>query len=366
MNKGDLAMGKKTPLYECHEKLNGKIIEFAGYLLPVQYSGIIAEHMAVRTNAGLFDVSHMGEFMLTGSDCVHNLNRLLTNDFGNMSIGQARYSPMCNENGGTVDDVIVYRCGEHSYLIVVNAANREKDFKWISQHIAGDVKISDNSNDYAQIALQGPLARQILQNVTEDIPQKKYHAVLDGQIKGTPCIVSGTGYTGEDGFELYCRPDDAVFLWNTLLDAGKDFGLVPCGLGARDTLRLEAAMPLYGHELDEDISPLEAGLSFFVKTEKEDFIGKKAMLEKNSGLKRAGLRILDKGIARENCSVYVNNEKVGKTTSGTYCPYLDGAYAMALISGEANGEAQVEVRGRRLRAEFTALPFYKEIYKKRR
>ena len=247
--------GRKTPLYDRHTAAGGKIVPFAGWLLPVQYSGVIAEHRAVRSACGLFDVSHMGELVLRGADALANVNNLMTNDFSGMADGQARYSPMCYEDGGVVDDLILYRCSDTAYLIVVNAANRDKDAGWIRAHLTGDCAMEDISDQVAQLALQGPEAESILRTLTGDIPEKNYTAVLHGTVDGRPCLVSRTGYTGEDGFELYCAPGDAPALWDALIAAGA----VPCGLGARDTLRLEAAMPLYGHELSPEINPYEAG-----------------------------------------------------------------------------------------------------------
>ena len=274
-------MELKTPLYDAHVKAGGKIVPFAGFLLPVQYekTGVIKEHMAVRTQAGLFDVSHMGEVLCKGKDALANLQKILTNNFDNMVDGQARYSLMCNEKGGVVDDLIVYKKGENDYFIVVNAANREKDFNWMLEHKFGDVEFTNVSDDYAQLALQGPKAMEILRKLTkeESIPQKYYHAVFNGEVAGIPCIVSKTGYTGEDGVELYLESKYAEQMWNKLLEAGAEEGLVPCGLGARDTLRMEAAMPLYGHEMNDDISPLETGLKFAVKMDKPDVIGKAAI-----------------------------------------------------------------------------------------
>ncbi|MFV0503358.1 MAG: glycine cleavage system aminomethyltransferase GcvT [Lachnospirales bacterium] len=360
-------MELKTSLYDLHVKYNGKIVPFAGYLLPVQYkAGVIAEHMAVRTACGLFDVSHMGEITCVGPDAIKNLNHLLTNDFTKMYDGQARYSPMCNENGGVVDDLIVYKEKEDHYLIVVNASNKDKDFAWIKDHQFGDVEFKDVSSEVAQLALQGPKAEEILKKVAkeEDIPPKFYSATFNRNIAGLNCIISRTGYTGESGFEIYLPTEDAPKLWEVLMEAGEEQGLIPCGLGARDTLRLEAAMPLYGHEMDDTITPLETGLNFAVKMDKEGFIGKAAM-EKNLELtrKRVGLKITSAGIVREHCTVYVGDEPIGESTSGTHCPYLGYPIAMAILEiehTEIGTEVEVEVRGRRIKAEVVKLPFYKK------
>ena len=360
-------MELKTPLYDAHVKAGGKIVPFAGYLLPVQYgTGVITEHMAVREKAGLFDVSHMGEVLCQGKDALANLQKLLTNDFTNMVDGQARYSPMCNENGGTVDDLIVYKREDNDYFIVVNAANKDKDYQWMLDHQFGEVTFTDASSEYGQIALQGPKAMDILKKLTaeENIPKKYYHAVFDTEVAGIPCIISKTGYTGEDGVELYLASENAEKMWDALLEAGKDEGLIPCGLGARDTLRMEAAMPLYGHEMDDEISPLETGLKFAVKMGKEeDFIGKKAMEERGEPkITRIGLKVTGRGIIREHQDIYIGEKKIGHTTSGTHCPFLGYPIAMALVdagSVEIGNKVEVDVRGRKVEAEVIALPFYK-------
>lgn len=360
-------MELKTPLYDAHVKAGGKIVPFAGYLLPVQYgTGVITEHMAVREKAGLFDVSHMGEVLCQGKDALANLQKLLTNDFTNMVDGQARYSPMCNENGGTVDDLIVYKREDNDYFIVVNAANKDKDYQWMLDHQFGEVTFTDASSQYGQIALQGPKAMEILKKLTaeENIPKKYYHAVFDTEVAGIPCIISKTGYTGEDGVELYLASENAEKMWDALLEAGKDDGLIPCGLGARDTLRMEAAMPLYGHEMDDEISPLETGLKFAVKMGKEeDFIGKKAMEERGEPeITRIGLKVTGRGIIREHQDIYIGEKKIGHTTSGTHCPFLGYPIAMALVdagSVEIGNKVEVDVRGRKVEAEVIALPFYK-------
>lgn len=359
-------MELKTPLYDAHVKAGGKIVPFAGYLLPVQYeTGVIKEHMAVRTQAGLFDVSHMGEVLCEGKDALANLQMLLTNNFDNMVDGQARYSPMCNEKGGTVDDLIVYKKADEKYLIVVNAANKDKDYEWMLTHQFGEVTFKDVSDQYAQLALQGPRALDILKKLTaeENIPEKNYYAVFDAEVAGIPCIVSRTGYTGEDGVELYLESSKAEKMWDVLLETGKEEGLIPCGLGARDTLRMEAAMPLYGHEMDDETTPLETGLKFAVKMKKEEFIGKKALEEQGEPKRtRVGLKVTGRGIIREHQDVYLNGEQIGCTTSGTHCPYLGYPIAMALVesgSVELGTVVQVEVRGRQVEAEVVALPFYK-------
>ena len=356
----------KTPLYENHVGCGGKIVPFAGYLLPVQYTGIIEEHMAVRKAAGLFDVSHMGEIIVSGKDALNNLNALLTNEFSDMEAGRVRYSVICNERGGVVDDVLVYKTEKTGYMLVVNAANRKKALGFLQAHIQGDATLSDISDSVAQLALQGPNSKTILLKLTEEdnLPKKYYTFTENKQVAGVECTISRTGYTGEFGYELYCASADAAQLWEALLKTGEEEGLIPCGLGARDTLRFEAAMPLYGHEMNDEISPLEAGLSFCVKMQKESFMGKDALLQKGEpNRKRAGLKLLGRGVAREHCEVYVEGVRIGETTSGTHCPYLNGAYAMALIQkeyAEPGTKVEIEVRGRRIEAQVVELPFIKK------
>lgn len=356
-------MEKKTPLYDRHVSAGGKIVPFAGWLLPVQYSGVVAEHMAVRTACGLFDVSHMGELILRGPDALKNLNNLLTNDYTDLQLGAARYSLMCYDNGGVVDDLIVYGCGENVYLIVVNASNCEKDAAWISDHLIGDCTMENISDSVAQLALQGPKAEGILAKLCKDIPTGNYTAVMHGNVDGIECVVSRTGYTGEDGFELYCAAADGPALWDKLMAAGKDDGLIPCGLGARDTLRLEASMPLYGHELSAEINPYEAVLGIFVKMDKPEFISR-AALEKAKPIsrRRIGLEVTGRGIIREECPVYDGDKQVGVVTSGTHCPFLGKAVGMALVDvacKEPGTKLSVDVRGRRVDVTVIKTPFYK-------
>ncbi|MFD1900479.1 glycine cleavage system aminomethyltransferase GcvT [Enterococcus termitis] len=361
-------MDLKTPLYEAHVKAGGKMVSFAGYMLPVQYSktGVIKEHLAVRNQVGLFDVSHMGEVVYEGKDALANIQYVLTNDFSNLEIGRVRYTLMCNENGGVIDDLLVYKCSEEKYLLVVNAANREKDVAWMKQHLFGEVECSDQSDSFVQLALQGPNAKEIIARLTDEqeIPKKYYSFTENAVVGGVNCLLSRTGYTGEFGYELYCHANDGLKLWDLLLKTGEDYGIVPCGLGARDTLRLEAGMPLYGHEMNEEITPFETDLSFAVKMNKDDFIGKKALLEKGEPkITRIGLELTERGIVREGAAVYFNDRKIGQTTSGTMCPYVNKACAMALVKKdivEIGSIIEVEVRGKKLAAEITTLPFVKK------
>jgi aminomethyltransferase len=366
---------KKTPLYEWHVSHGGKMVPFAGCLLPVRYEpGLIAEHLAVREQAGLFDVSHMGEFVVQGPGALEALQLLFTNDFSGMSIGRVRYTLMCGDDGGVIDDLVVCRMAETRYMLVVNAANRDKDAAWIRSRLAAawirtrqtaGVSFEDVSDSLAQMALQGPESAAILASLSTSIPEKYYTLRENGRVAGIDCIVSRTGYTGETGFELYCPPEKAENLWEALLEAGRDRGLIPCGLGARDTLRLEAAMPLYGHEMDESVTPFEAGLGFAVKMDKPGFIGKQALVLKqaNPSRVRVGLRVTGKGIVREGADLFYQGAFVGKTTSGTFCPYLKEALAMALIDSahaEPGTQVEADVRGKRLGAEICGLPFYRK------
>jgi aminomethyltransferase len=350
-------------LYDVHVALGGKIVPFAGYSLPIQYAGVIAEHMAVRKAAGLFDVSHMGEILYTGPDALANLEHVMTNVFSGMGDGRARYSLICNEDGGVVDDVLVYRRRTGKYLVVVNAANIEKDFKWMRSRAFGDVSVTDISGEVAQIALQGPRSREILTRLAPpgDIPEKYYTFKEDADIGGIRCLVSRTGYTGELGYELYSAVPDAAALWKKISDAGEEFGLLPAGLGARDTLRLEAGMPLYGHEMDETVTPFEAGLDFAVKMTKENFVGRAALERRKPERARVGLRVTGRGIVREGATVYADGRAVGRTTSGTHCPYLGGAYAMASVGLDCTSagiRVEADVRGRMIEAEVADIPFY--------
>lgn len=359
-------MERKTPLYDIHVEEGGKMVPFAGYLLPVQYgAGVIKEHMAVRQQAGLFDVSHMGEVLFTGPTALDTLNHLLTNDFTNMPVGRVRYSIMCNEQGGTVDDLVVYKFGEQSYFVVVNAANRYKDFAHMKANLLPGTEAQDISDTIAQLALQGPKAPQIIAKLLpeDQIPQKYYTAIPNVTIGGMRCMISRTGYTGELGYEIYTAAENGPALWTLLRQAGAEFGLIPCGLGARDTLRLEAAMPLYGHEMDDTVTPLEAGLDFGVKLDKEEFIGKDALVSAGTPRRvRVGLVATGRGIPREHQPVYLAGEQIGTTTSGTFAPLLGKAISMALVDAahSAVGTAvEIDVRGRRVAAEIVPLPFYK-------
>ncbi|WP_340085079.1 glycine cleavage system aminomethyltransferase GcvT [Siminovitchia sp. FSL H7-0308] len=359
---------KRTPLYPLYEKYGAKTIDFGGWDLPVQFSSIKEEHEAVRERAGIFDVSHMGEVLVTGKESEAFLQKLMTNDVSKLKKGGAQYTAMCYENGGVVDDLLIYRLDEEEYLLIVNAANTEKDVAWLTQYADKDVEVKNVSDQYALIAIQGPKAQLILQKIVKNVDLRdvkffKFQQNVD--VNGAKALVSRTGYTGEDGFEIYCSPKDATQIWEDLLKAGKEEGIQPCGLGARDTLRFEATLPLYGQELSPDISPLEAGIGFAVKLNKEeDFIGKEALTkQKENGVSRrlVGIEMLERGIPRHGYSVYKNDEEIGFVTSGTQSPTLKKNIGLALIQSEyseVGNELEVAVRKKRLQAKIIKTPFY--------
>jgi aminomethyltransferase len=385
---------KPTPLLAEHQKLNARLIEYAGWLLPVQYAGIAAEHQAVRSSVGVFDVSHMGEILVSGPDAAVFLDYLLTRDMRSVQQGRAYYSPMCDMNGGTVDDLLVYPLRPDQMLLVVNAANTEKDLDHIRQALATwmagaaqagkAVQVADLSSDFAQIALQGPSAASLVASLEKSpewqdlgLPEpaaatglKSYRYIwregAGGKIHGG-CLVSRTGYTGEDGFEIYIAPQKAAALWQLLISRGA----IPAGLGARDSLRLEAAMPLYGHELSPEITPLEAGLSRFVSMDKPDpgFVGQPALKRSISPdmadrppRRLIGLQSLGKAIPRADYPVLLDGRPVGKVTSGTFSPTLNLGIAMALVNDlplPGQGKWQILIRGKEEPFEYRQLPFYK-------
>ncbi|NOX56738.1 MAG: glycine cleavage system aminomethyltransferase GcvT [Planctomycetes bacterium] len=358
----------KTPCHDWHVEHGGRMVDFAGWHMPVQYTTITDEHRAVRRAAGLFDIAHMGRIRFEGPDACRFLDSLLTNDVTQLQPGQVRYALVTNEQGGILDDVLVYRF-DSFYFLVVNAANREKILGWIDRHRQGfDVSIEDITLQTLMAALQGPGAVQILAPLAEaPISTLKYYHACETTVCGVPALVSRTGYTGEDGFEVVAPADDALKVWCTLLDKGQNVGLVPCGLGCRDTLRLEAAMPLYGHELDESIDPITAGLSFAVKLQAGDFIGRDALLAiRQTGPKRrrVGLKLMGRRIARQGCQLFAArvSDPVGTVTSGTFSPTLQESIAMAYVRpeySEPGMRLEVDVRGKREPAEVVSLPFYK-------
>lgn len=365
-------MLKRTPLYEIQRELGARFTPFAGWEMAVQFTGVIAEHEAVRNSAGLFDVSHMGEILLTGKGALPAVQYLSTNDASKLQTGACQYTLLCNEAGGVVDDVILYRLGEESFLYCVNGINAEKALKWMEQAIKGrgDVTLTDKSSDYALVAIQGPASLDILGRVTEaDIGSIKFYGFLLDKAAATQAIISRTGYTGEDGFELYVNPEDAVLLYRALMEAGKDKGLIPCGLASRDTLRIEMGYPLYGHELSEDITPIEAGLKRFVSFDKGDFIGREALYKEVQGTgvrARRSLIAIEMergGVPRQGYRIFRNGEDIGIVTSGTFSPTLKKGVAMALVrdlDAKVGDVLQVEIRATLKDASVVKRPFYRK------
>jgi aminomethyltransferase len=358
---------KRTPLYEQHVALGARIVEFSGFEMPVQYSSILDEHRAVRTHAGLFDVSHMGEFKVEGPDALAFLQHLVPNDVSRLAIYAALYTQLCLPDGGTIDDLIIYHLAENHYMLVVNAGNIDKDFAWVEEQAKNfDVQVTNQSDVTALLALQGPEAQAILQPLTEaNLANIRYYHFEPGTVDGVNCIISRTGYTGEDGFELYCAPIDVVKLWKDLLAAGKERGLLAAGLGARDTLRLEASYCLYDHELNEQTNPLEAGLAWTIKLNKGDFIGRDALVKvKEEGPKRKliGIEMTERGIPRGGYAIYDNERRIGTLSSGAPSPTLNKNIGMGYVDAvdAIVGKAvQIDIRGKRTAAQIVVLPFYK-------
>jgi len=362
---------KRTPLNAVHRQAGGRMVDFGGWDMPVQYpAGTVEEHLRTRTHAGLFDVSHMGEIDVRGPDAIAFVNYVTSNDVAKLVDGQAQYSTITTPEGTVVDDLLVYRFAEDHLLLVVNAGTTEKDWEWIKSHRQNEsVELKNVSSEYCQLAIQGPDAVAILQKLTTvTLPDIKYYHFTKGQVDGVEAIVSRTGYTGEDGFEVYVAADEAEHLWNKLLDAGNfgsDEGVLPCGLAARNTLRLEAGMALYGHEIDENTTLLEANLGWICKLNKGDFVGRKRLAkQKEEGVRRrlVGFDVTERGIARDEQDIVINGERVGKVTSGSPAPYLKKNIGMAYVPTEFAKEGQqiqIDVRGRLVGAQIVKTPFYK-------
>jgi glycine cleavage system T protein (aminomethyltransferase) len=359
---------KKTPLNGRHRALGARMVEFGGWDMPVEYSGIASEHLAVRTRAGLFDVSHMGEIEIAGGDALKAVQHITSNDAGRLSRNQAQYSALTTPQGTFVDDVLTYRLADDHFMLVVNASNIIKDYEWITRQIAGagDAVAVNTSSRYALLALQGPAARDVMQTLTAvNLSDIRYYWFTTGEVAGVRATISRTGYTGEDGFEVFVPPASAERVWDAILQAGKPTGVVPAGLGARDTLRLEAGMRLYGNDMDETTTVLEADLGWIVGWKKESFIGADALRrEKQAGPARklVGFEVLDRAIARHGYDAYVDGVKAGVVTSGTQTPHLKKAIGMAYLPIDRTAPGtpfEIDVRGRRARAEVVPLPFYK-------
>lgn len=359
---------KKTPFYEIHKKLGAKIVEFAGFYMPIQYEGIISEHKKVRESVGVFDVTHMGEIEIRGKNALNFIQKITTNDASKLVEGKVQYSSMCYSDGGIVDDLLVYHCGSY-YMLVVNASNKDKDFNWMLDNKIDDVEIIDKSDEVSLLAVQGPNSLKVVQKIIDvDITDLKYYHFLRGKVAGIPAIISRTGYTGELGFELYFDSsiESAETIWNALFDAGKEFNIAPIGLGARDTLRLEMGMCLYGNDIDNTTNPLEAGLGWITKFDKGDFIGKDILLKvKNEGLKRklVGFIINDKLVPRHGYDINVNGAKVGNVTSGTFSPILNYSIGMGYVNIEYANEGKnidIIIRNKPIKATITKPPFIKK------
>jgi aminomethyltransferase len=357
-------MSQRTPLYDVHVRAGARMVDFAGWEMPVQYEGILAEHAAVRERAGLFDVSHMGEVIFRGPKALESLQRLFTNDLARCADGQAQYGVLCRESGGIVDDVVVYRRSAEDLLVCVNAANRQKDFDWLHGHAFG-ADVVNESEAWAQLALQGPRAAEIVQKLTSvRLSSVGTYRFTEGEVAGIRCTLARTGYTGEDGFELFCASAQGPRLWAALLEAGAAERAVPCGLGARDSLRLEMAYRLYGNDMDDTTTPLEAGLGWVVKLDKGDFVGRDALLkQKEAGLskKLVGFVLTEPGIPRHGHAVLQDGKPVGTVTSGTKSPSLGTSVGLAYVPPALAAEGStfaVDIRGRAVAARVVKTPFY--------
>ena len=365
---------RKTALYNTHRQMGAKMVEFNGWEMPVEYpsvGGIIAEHNAVRTSVGIFDVSHMGDIRLAGREALAAVQHISMNDASRLAVGQAQYSALLYPQGTFVDDVIVHRLGQDEYLLVINAGTREKDFSWVRDHTRDfDCEVENFSDDFTQIAIQGPKGVDLLQKLTDaDLSVVKFYWVTRGRVCGLKnTLIARTGYTGEDGFEIYIPADEntSAMVWNQVLQAGREFGVVPCGLGARNTLRLEAKLALYGHEISDTITVWEAGLDRFCKMEKPDFIGRHALEKaKSTGVGRTlvGLEMIERGIARDGYKVLdEEGAEIGYVTSGSYAPFLKKNIALAYVPPQfANDRTilKVEIRSQAVKAQVVPTPFYK-------
>ena len=359
---------KKTPLNDRHRASGARMVPFGGWDMPVEYSGIAQEHLAVRTRAGLFDVSHMGEIEIAGKDALAAVQRISSNDASKLQVGQAQYSGLMTPQGTFVDDLLVYRLAPEHFLLVVNAGHIEKDYAWIVEHIApaGGVVAVNASARYALLAVQGPEALPIVQSLTGvELAGMKYYWFAHGEVANVRATISRTGYTGEDGFEIFVPPQSADRVWQAIVEAGQSVELVPCGLGARDTLRLEAGMRLHGNDIDDTTTAVEADLNWIVGWKKDDFIGASVLREqKANGVRRklVGFEMIDRGIARHGYDVYIAGAKAGLVTSGTQTPFLKKAIGMAYMPFEYTAigtEFDVDIRGRRTRARVVPMPFYK-------
>jgi len=357
---------KRTALNAAHKAAGAKMVDFAGWEMPVEYSGIVQEHLAVRTRAGLFDVSHMGEIELRGPLALALVQHLTPNDASRLEDNQAQYTALTYPEGSAVDDCLIHRINREHYLLCVNAANTEKDFEWIVRHNSLGVQVENTSSNYAQLAIQGPRAAAILAKATAlDLASLRYYGFRRATCCGVEGILARTGYTGEDGFEFYFPPPESERVWNELLEAGRPEGLIPAGLGARNTLRLEAAYPLYGRELDRETTLLEANLGWICKLDKGEFVGRESLLrQRENGVRKklVGFEMLDRGIARDDYAVWMEGQRIGRVTSGSYAPYLKKNIGLAYVPpsfAEVGRTIEIEIRGKLVPARQVPLPFYR-------
>jgi aminomethyltransferase len=362
------AAEKKTPLYDEHVRQKAKIIPFGGWLMPVQYTGIVDEHQAVRNNVGMFDISHMGQFIVEGANAGLWLNRMLTNNVEKLSVGQGQYTFLLNQRGGVIDDLIVYRIDPEKSLLVVNAAKIDEDFRWLDEHRTGDVSLTNRSPEFGAIAIQGPRLTELFRDLlgaTRQLPPRNH--IVDLELDGIPVSIARTGYTGEDGVEAFFRAADAAAIWNRFLEASEKFGLKPCGLGARDTLRLEMCYPLNGSDLSPDRNPIEAGQGFFVDLNKPEFVGRDALIaakQNGTAEKLVAFRMTGKGPPpRPHYAVFAAGSRIGEVTSGTMSPSLNYGIGMAYVtagSAKPGAQIEVEVRGTKFPATIEKKPLYKK------
>jgi len=364
-------MSKKLPLHDVHIRLGARMIEFGDYFMPLEYESIIKEHISVRNNVAIFDISHMGEFVVKGNSCIEFLQKVTTNNISSLSPGKAHYSCFTNENGGVIDDIIVYCLNKNEFLIIVNSINRQKDYEWLKNNIINNVDLYDYSDDYALFAIQGPESLKIVSKIFgHEISYKPFTFVLKNFENIDNILISATGYTGSLGYEILVKTKYSEKLWNIIFENGEEYNLIPAGLGARDTLRIEAGLCLYGNELTEEVTPLEAGLKWIVKFDEKDFIGKQNLIrqQKNGITKKlVGFELLEKNIARKNYKIYNDKEQlIGKVTSGTFSPYFKKSIGMGYVSkehAEIGNEIYIDIRGKFIKAIIVKLPFYNAIRK---
>ncbi|MFQ5585437.1 MAG: glycine cleavage system aminomethyltransferase GcvT [Thermodesulfobacteriota bacterium] len=357
---------KKTPLHAVHLKLGARMVPFAGWEMPVHYTGLMEEHGTVRTRCGIFDVSHMGEIEVRGPRALEAVQQLTTNDASRLIDGQVQYTLICNDKGGVIDDVTLYRFSDERFVFCVNASNTEKAFHWMKEKTGSLADVTDMSDRVGQIAVQGPLSEDLLQPIVDrELAPLRFYRFLEGAVGGVRTVISRTGYTGEDGFEIYCKTEETEAVWQAIMESGRDWGICPVGLGPRDTLRLEMGYPLYGNELDEETTPLEAGLDRFVRLDKLDFIGKESLVrQRREGTEKklVGLELHERGVPRQGYPIIKEGALIGEITSGTFSPSLERAIALGYVRTPfalPHLDAEVEIRKRRVKVRVVEPPFYR-------